>query len=67
MSPSRKFQASPSWISWASSTGPRAQAALRVSCQPQKTSSAPYAAKNTAVVTPMVTRPGVTLNSSSSP
>jgi NAD(P)-dependent dehydrogenase (short-subunit alcohol dehydrogenase family) len=67
VSPSRKFQARPSWISWASSTGPRAHAALRVSCKPQKTSSAPYAAKNTAVVTPMVTRPGLTLISSSSP
>src|SRR5262245_38571969 len=65
--PVRKFHARPSWMSWASSTGPRAHDVPRVSRQAQTTSPAPYATKNANTVTAMVTRPEVRLNSSSTP
>ena len=67
VSPSRNPQARPSWMSWASSTGARAHGAHRISCQPQNTSSAPYAAKNPAVVRPIVTRPELRFSSSRRP
>ena len=65
--PPRKFQARPSWMSWASTTGLRAHGSSRVSDQAHQTSPTAYAAKNTAVVTPMVTRPELRLASSSTP
>ena len=56
VSPSRKFQARPSQISWASRTGPLAQVNSRFRPQAQSTIAAPYATKKTDVVTPMVSR-----------
>ena len=53
---SRKFHASPSWISWAITTGPRAQRRVFHSDQAHHASPAAAARKNAVVVTPMVSR-----------
>ena len=42
VSPPRKLHATPSWMSWASTTGLRAQDCPRVSCQAQTSRPAPY-------------------------
>ena len=67
VSPPRKLQATPSCSSCARTTGLRAQDCPRVSCQAKNSSPAPYATKNSEVVTPIVTRSEDRLAVSSTP
>ncbi len=63
----RKLQATPSWISCASTTGARAHDSPSDSRQAHQARPAPYPRKNRVVVTPMVTRAPVRENSSATP
>ena len=65
--PLRKLQASPSATSWAKSTGPRAQDRSPRNDQAHRISRAPNPRKKPAVVTPIVTRPEVSAEASSTP
>ena len=61
---SRRFHASPSWISWVISTGPRVQPWPRVSPRAHSTNPAPYSRKKPAVDTPSAIRSAETWASS---
>ena len=67
VAPSQRFQASPSTMSWAITTGPRAQRRSRRSDQAHHASAAPAPRKNAAVVTPIVSRTEFRLASSRTP
>ncbi len=66
-SPPRKLQATPSWISCASTTGARAHDSRRSSARQQNASPPAYTTKKTEVVTPIVARAPLSAVSSSTP